>query len=233
MRALFLLLILANLVFFAYAHVAGEGATIGNRIAALQISPERIRLLSSRGGPAADAARQSRQSIPPVLAPKAPGACLEWSNLGGPDIARAENDLAQIGIEPARIERVFADADGYWVHMPPLANKAEVDRKIGELKALGVHEFFVVQEAGKWRNAISLGIFRSDEAANVFLASLRQRGVRSAVVSRREKLLKQVVIYVREPGEALVAKLAGIQRNYPGTEMRASPCPAPSAPPKG
>jgi hypothetical protein len=221
MRALFLLLILANLMFFAYAQVAGEGANIESRIAALQISPERIRLLGPGGGPAAEAARQAGQSI------------LEWSNLGGPDVARAENDLGKLGVEPARIERVVADADGYWVHMPPVENKAEIDRKIGELKALGVQEFFVVQEAGEWRNAISLGIFRSDEAANVFLASLRQRGVRSAVMSRREKLLKQVVFYVREPGEGLVEKLAEVQRNYPGTAIKAAPCPPASAPPKG
>ncbi len=233
MRALFLLLILANLMFFAYAQVAGEGANIESRIAALQISPERIRLLGPGGGPAAEAARQAGQSIPPVLAPRAPVACLEWSNLGGPDVARAENDLQKLGVEPARIERVVADADGYWVHMPPVENKAEIDRKIGELKALGVQEFFVVQEAGEWRNAISLGIFRSDEAANVFLASLRQRGVRSAVMSRREKLLKQVVFYVREPGEGLVEKLAEVQRNYPGTAIKAAPCPPASAPPKG
>jgi hypothetical protein len=148
-------------------------------------------------------------------------------------VARAENALGTLGIEPARIERVVADADGFWVHMPPLENRAEVDRKIGELKALGVHEFFVVQDAGEWRNAISLGIFRTDEAANVFLASLRQRGVRSAVVSRRDKLLKQVVFYVREPSDALVAKLAEIQRDYPGTGMKATPCPPASDPPKG
>jgi len=233
MRALFLLLVLANLTFFAYVQLAGEGASIQSRIAALQISPERIRLLRSGGGPAAEAAQQAGQSIPPVMAPRAPGACLEWSNLGGPDVARAENELEKLEIGSARIERVVADADGYWVHMPPLNNKAEIDRRIGELKALGVHEFFVVQEAGEWRNAISLGIFRSDEAANVFLASLRQRGVRSAVVSRRSKLLKQVMFYVRDPNEALVAKLAEIQRNYPGTAIKAAPCPPPSAAPKG
>ncbi len=227
MRALFLLLVLANLMFFAYAQVMSEGANIGSRIAALEISPDRIRLLKSGGGPAAEAAQEAAQSIPPVLAPKAPVVCLEWSNLGGPDVARAENDLQKLGIKPSRIERVLADADGYWVHMPPVNNKAEIDRRIGELKALGVQEFFVVQEAGEWRNAISLGIFRSDEAANVFLASLRQRGVRQAIVSRREKLLKQVIFYVREPSEALVAKLAEVQRNYPGTGMNAAPCPAP------
>ncbi|MDH3288544.1 MAG: SPOR domain-containing protein [Betaproteobacteria bacterium] len=228
MRALFLLLILANLLFFAYVHVAGEGASVESRIAALQISPERIRLLRAGGGPAAEAAKRVGQSIPPVLASNAPSVCLEWRNLGGPDVARAENALGELGIEPARIARVVTDTHGYWVHMPPLENKAEVDRRIGELKALGVHEFFVVQETGEWRNAISLGIFRSDEAANVFLASLRQRGVRSAVMSRRDKMLKQVVFYVREPSDALVAKLAEIQSNYPGTGMKATPCP-PSA----
>lgn len=228
MRALFLLLILVNLLFFAYVQVAGEGASINSRIEALQISPERIQLLKAGGGPAAEAARQVGQSIPPVLAPKAPSICLEWRNLGGPDVARAENALAGLDIEPARIERVVADTHGYWVHMPPVKSKTEIDRRIGELKALGVQEFFVVQEAGEWRNAISLGIFRSDEAANVFLASLRRRGVRSAVMSRRENLLKQVVFYVREPSDELVAKLAEIQRNYPGTEMKAAPCP-PSA----
>jgi hypothetical protein len=114
-----------------------------------------------------------------------------------------------------------------------MPGRADVERKIGELKALGVREFFVVQEPGVWQNAISLGIFRSDEAANVFLASLRQRGVRSAVVTRRERLLKQVVFYIREPDEPLVAKVAEIQRHYPGTSMTAAPCPPPRAAPSG
>ena len=105
MRALFLLLVLANLMFFGYAQVVSEGAGIGSRIAALQISPDRIRLLRSGGGPAAEAAKQATQSIPPVLAPKAPVVCLEWSNLGGPDVARAENDLQKLGVKPSRIER--------------------------------------------------------------------------------------------------------------------------------
>lgn len=234
MRALFLLLILANLLFFAYVQVAGEEANIASRITALQINPERIRIVGRGDGPSAVAAKQTAQkSIPPVLAPKAPVACLEWNNLGGPDVAQAENALAALGIEQLRIERVFADADGFWVHMPPLPSKADVERKIGELKALGVREFFVVQEPGAWQNAISLGIFRSDEAANVFLGSLRQRGVRSAIVTRREKLLKQVVIYIREPDEPLVAKLAEIQRNFPGTSIRAAACPAARATPNG
>jgi hypothetical protein len=87
----------------------------------------------------------------------------------------------------------------------------------------------VVQDAGQWRNAISLGIFRTDEAAQAFRAGLRQRGVRSAIVTRRENFLKQVTFYVREPGEGVVARLTALQQEFPGSEMKAGPCPPASA----
>jgi hypothetical protein len=125
-----------------------------------------------------------------------------------------------------QVERTVTDAGGYWVYMSPLKNKAEVDRKVRELRDLGVTEFFVVQDTGQWRNAISLGIFRTDEAAQAFRAGLRQRGVRSASVTRRGNFLKQVTFYVREPSEAAVARLTALQQEFPGSEMKAGPCPA-------
>jgi hypothetical protein len=125
---------------------------------------------------------------------------------------------------------VVIDAGGYWVHIPPLKTKSDADRKVRELRDLGVTEFFVVQDAGQWRYAISLGIFRSEEAAQAFLARLKQRGVRSAIVARRENFLKQVAFYVREPSEATVAELTEIQQEFPGSEIRAGPCPAAAQP---
>lgn len=229
MRALFLLLVLANLVFFAYAHVAREGAGAGNPIQQLQIAPEKIKLLKAAGKAPADKPKAPGKFIPP--APKvsaAPAACLEWGIFAGPAVARAETALAQLQLSAGQVERAVTDARGYWVYMPPLKTKAEADRKLGELKALGVTEFFLVQEAGPWRNAISLGIFRSDEAAQAFLAQLKERGVRSAIAGRRENFLKQVAFYVREPSDATVAQVTALQREFPGSEIKAGPCPAAS-----
>ena len=121
---------------------------------------------------------------------------------------------------------MVADAGGYWVYVPPLKSKAETDRKIGELKALGITDFFLVQDSGQWRNAISLGIFRTDEAAQGFLNKLKDRGVRSAVAERRENFLKQIAFMVREPDPAMVARLAALQKEFPGSELKATSCPA-------
>jgi len=229
MRALFLLLVLANLLFFAYAQVAREGAGAESQISQLQLAADRIRLLKAAGQAPAEKSKGPGKAIPPAPPRSAialPVACVEWGVFAGPDVARAEAALVGLELPAGQIERAVADAGGYWVYMPPLKTKPEIDRKIGELKALGVTEFFVVQDAGKWRNAISLGIFRTDEAAQAFLAKLKERGVRSAVAARRENFLKQVAFYVREPGEATVARLTLIQQEFPGSEIKAGPCPA-------
>ena len=56
--------------------------------------------------------------------------------------------------------------------------------------------------------------------------------MRSAILERRENFLKQIAFFVREPGEAAVAKLAEIQQEFPGSEIKAGQCP-PAQPAKG
>jgi hypothetical protein len=224
MRAVFLLLVLANLFYFAYAHVTREGS--GTPVHQLEISPERIQLLKAAGEAPAAKPKPPRKPIP--AAPKAamaPAACLEWGVFAGPAVGRAETALAQLSLPSGQLDRVVTDAGGYWVYMPPLKTKAEADRKVAELKSLGVSEFFLVQDAGPWRNAISLGIFKTDDAAQAYLGRLKERGVRTAVVARRENFLKQVAFYVREPNESTVARVTALQRDFPGSEVKAGTCP--------
>jgi hypothetical protein len=224
MRALFLFLILVNLLFFAYAQVAREAGGIESQIPLLQISPEKIRLLGLAGAPDEPRAEAAAPAVP-RRAIAAPAPCLEWGPFAGPEVARADAAFARLELAAARVARVVSDASGYWVYVPPPKTQAEVERKVGELKALGVSDFFVVQETGQWRNAISLGIFRTDEAASVFLGALRERGVRDAVTARRDRFLKQVAFYVREPDEATVARLAELRREFPRSELKATACP--------
>jgi hypothetical protein len=222
MRTLFLLLVLANVAFYAYGIVARQQGDTEGQIPLLQISPEKIRLIKSGGGPGAATSKPTS-----VLggAVSTPAACLEWGVFAGPDVARADAALAGLGLPDALVQRAVADAGGYWVYIPPLKTQADIDKKLGELKALGVTDFFVVQDATPWRNAISLGIFRTEEAARSFLDGLRSKGMRSAVAERRENFLRQIAYYVREPSAAIVAKLAELQVEFPGTQIKAMACP--------
>ena len=72
-----------------------------------------------------------------------------------------------------------------------------VSTKAAELKALGVGVLNVVQENDPSQFAISLGAFKTEEAANNTLAQLRQKGVRSAVAGPRGA--KTSIFVIRDP----------------------------------
>ena len=225
MRVLFLLLVLANVLFYAYAYVARQQSDAGSRISLLQIRPEKVKVLSGAEGRAAAVANPPDAPAPAASASSAPAVCLKWGAFAGSEVARADSAILRLGLPAAQLTRTVVDAGGYWVYIPPLKTKAEVDKRIAELKSSGVADFFVVQDATQWRNAISLGIFKSDEAAKSRLAELRGKGVTSALAARRENFLKQIAYYVREPTEPTVAKLAALQREFPGTQIQAMACP--------
>jgi len=222
MRVVFLLLVLGNLAFFAYTRFAEEQQAAVGTPQHLEVSPGSIRLI----GPAGGSGQMGKPASPAGPAPNGLAACLEWGIFAGPEIARAQTAIGQLGLTEPVIQRTLPDTVGYWVYMPPQKARADADQKVLELKKLGVSDFYLVQDPPQWRFAISLGIFKTEEAANSFLAGLREKGVRSAVAGRRENFLKHMTFYVREPSPAVVAKLAELQRQFPGTEVRAGACPA-------
>jgi hypothetical protein len=225
MRILLLLLLLGNLGFFAYHYFLGEADGAAAQIAALQISPEKIvpvgvEMVSSVAPASVTASGPT--PLDPPSAQSAPKTCTEWGPFAGSEVARADAALAALAV-PA--QRRVSEVDGYWVHMPPVKTKGEVDRKVGELKALGVTDFFVVTDAGQWRNAVSLGLFKSEDAAKAELERLRKLGVRSATTTRRERFLKQVAFVLGDPAAATLARLAELQKDFPAAEIKTGSCP--------
>lgn len=221
MRLLFLILLLANVAAFGYIRYVESRAGADAQISMLQISPEKVKLLKAGSPPPAERKDKAAASAPPL-----PGlVCLEWGSFGAEDVTRAAAALAQFELGDKLWQR--DSADGYWVYIPPLKTKAEADKKAGELKALGVAEFIVVQDDIQYRFAVSLGSFKTEEAADNHLAQLRQKGVRSAVVGPRGA--RRSIFVIRDPGDAAAAKIAGFKTDFPAATLKATACAEPVA----
>jgi hypothetical protein len=104
--------------------------------------------------------------------------------------------------------------------MPPQRNRQGANQKVAELKRLGVDEYFVVQDDPDFRFAISLGVFKSAEAARSRLEQLRAKGVRSARVGSRETQVQRVFFTVRDVPEPVVGKLNELRQGFPGAELK-------------
>jgi len=177
--------------------------------------------LAASAPPATTISRPAANTDP---VPSNSATCMEWGEFSGADLASAKERLASLKLGSRLSQHEVEHSIGYWVYIPPLKNRAQVDAKIGQLKKLGVREFFIVKEKGKWQNAISLNVFKTKELAQKFLAHLKAKGVRSAVLGERQTRLKFTVFSLKNPGDPLISKLTKWQQDYTGIELKSAPC---------
>jgi hypothetical protein len=138
-------------------------------------------------------------------------------------LARCEKALEPLSLGDRLAQRRTEELAGWWVYIPSQKNRQGAARKAAELKKLGIGEFFIVQEEGEHRWALSLGVFRSEEAAQAHLAGLRTRGVRTARVGARETLVPKVWLQVKSVDAPLAARLKEIAAQVEGSELRNCP----------
>lgn len=222
MRTIFWILLLGNVVLFAA--MQWSGALSGESEAPMQpgLHQDKVRLLDAPPAPPAQSAPAATQ---PTAASKPEArACLEWGEFSGSDLERATAALGALQLGAHLGQREVEYSIGYWVYIPPLKDKAAVAQKVAQLKARGIEEYFVVQEAGVWLNAISLGVFKTREAAQNFVNDLRAKDVRSAQVGERGSRLKATVFVLSGPDADTAAKLAALHKDFPGSELKDAPC---------
>ena len=152
--------------------------------------------------------------------------CLEWGTFIEPDLPRVEAALAQQQLSDKVLPRAAGRIPVYWVHIPPLQSKAHAARKIGELERLGVTTHTHIQDDSKWNNAISMGFFQNIEDAQAFLARLRSKGVRSAIIGARN--LEQMKFVISEPPQSVVDKMVELKQEFPHTELETLKCENPN-----
>jgi len=221
-RTLFLLLVLANVVFFAWArYVSPPEAGADPMPLARQIEPEKLKVITP-GEPMVPAPAAARPAPSAAVA-----KCMEWGSFTITDAPRAEKTLEPLALGARLAQRRTEETAGWWVFIPaqpkvPNQRQAAL-RKAAELRNLGVEDYFIVQEEGQYRWALSLGVFRTEDAARARLAVLRTQGVRSAVVGARETVVPKVWLQVKGVDPALEAKLKELAVQIESTELRTCP----------
>jgi hypothetical protein len=202
-RAIFLLLLFANLAFFAWASNFLGVEDTGHEPARVkdQLQADRLAVVAKDAAAPAQACRR----IGPVA------------------VLDAERFKIGLGAKSG-IKTVLnpIEETSYWVVIPPLSDKAAADKKAVELKRMGIGDFFVVTEAGPYRNAISLGTFSNEETAKDLLDRLGKKGVRSARIDTKLRPSERALLDVR--GETgLVTK--GLAEVLPAPPPPVADCP--------
>jgi hypothetical protein len=186
LRTLVVVLVLANLAFWAWTNGALEiigMAPANEREPArlnLQVRPEAVRVLS----PAAAASALRVASAPPLPPAVAPAVtCLEAGPFAAAEVMAAEDALAGASLAGARWARVSTSIPAQFaVVLGPFDNRDAMQKKRAELERLKQAADELDLPGTNSQLGLALGRYDSSAAADAALASLAKSGVRSAKV---------------------------------------------------
>lgn len=214
-RFLFFLLLLAAIALGAHLWLAAQAQKVD--FSARERNAGEVRIVGVT--PPAVAAKRAEETRRTVQA-LAGAACVEISAIASGDAARARDTLGALKLGDRLTERRIDEVTRYWVYIPPAPNRRTAEATAAQLRRQGVTELSVRPD-----NAISLGVFSTEDAAKRFLAALEPKGVTNAEYGPFARDLRELVFLVREPDTELVARLAAMQRDFNGAQLRAVACP--------
>jgi hypothetical protein len=216
---LFLVLALANLALFVWWRFGPPADAADPAPLMRQIEPEKLKVLGPADLPSRTAAKSEK------LGPSSTGTgrCMEWGSFTLADVARAELALEPLALGPRLTRRRTEEATSWWVFIPSQGSRQSALKRVAEIKELGVQDYFVVQEEGEHRWSVSLGIYRSEDAAQARLSALRNRGVSDARVGARDNVVPKVWLQVNSVDASLQARLKVLARQIEGSELKDCP----------
>ena len=190
-----------------------------------QLQAGKLTLLTQEQATAPAAPPAAEERATPAAAVPAPPpsyACTEVGNFLLADGRRFEAQVAalELGDRQSRRNVAGQDISSYMVYIPPQGSKEGAERKAGELKQLGVKNYFIINEGSAQRWGISLGVFKSETSAQSHLASLQKQGVHSARVAPRYSSSKQLAYQFRNLDAATRSRLAEITKQFDEQELR-------------
>lgn len=225
LKFFFWILLLANAGLFAFQQgyfdvfVASghEPARMSN-----QLNADKIRLIPSPVANPAPAPEPAAEPLPvaaiqshsPVL------ACTEIGNFNPDEARQFATQLAALSLGERVSRRAIQEVASHMVYIPPQPDRETAEKKAGELRQLGIDDFFIIQDNSAMRWGISLGVFKYEEAARTHLANLNQKGVRSARIGQRSVTTNLVAFQFRELDADMKGALDKIKAGFPKQQMR-------------
>jgi hypothetical protein len=221
MKIFFWLLIAVNVIFFGIMKFGVvESGPMGADL--VSINENKITLMDDKQTTQLVSASNSLAAPVASVAPAV--NCFEWGEFSSADVDQVMTALKRLQLADKLTQRNVDHAIGFWVYIAPLKDRSAVSQKIAQLKARGVTDYFVVQEAGEWFNAISLGLFKTRDAAQSFLDELRSKKVNSAQMGERSGKSKATILMINGLDVQMSEKLTVLKKDFAASELKSVTC---------
>jgi hypothetical protein len=236
LKFFFVCLLLANGALFAYQRGYLDTLIPDGREpsrASRQLNVDKIKLLPATDTASASASASASavsnapaSAIDPVVdSEKKPAAvaviaCTEIGNFIDADAVKFEKQLESLTLGDRLSRRNIDEISSYIVAIPSQGSKEGADKKANELRRFGIPDFFIIKDAGALQWGISLGVYKTQGAAQGRLVDLIKKGVHSARVAPYSTSSSKVAFQLRNLDSATKEAIDKIRGGFPQQEVR-------------
>ena len=174
--------------------------------------------LRSQSGP------EAREETP-VRVTEPTAFCVEWRGLNQDEFTQVRERFKTMAGERVMSFTEVPLNTRHWVIFPPLPSPESAEAKLGELVAAGVKDAFVVKD-NPWRNAISLGLYANNEAAQRRVREVEDKGVLGTQVEVLPKQGTDYYFVIRSEDPDALKSLGEIKQAYPNSRQSRVACPS-------
>ena len=208
------------------ANLAVAGFFIGQdywpQRAADQAAPLNVDRLSLRGQDNSD---NKKDETPKPHAAAAEALCVEWRNLTRDEFALVRDQLKAMTGERVMSFTEVPLSTRHWVIFPPLPSAESAAAKLNEFVSAGLSDAFVVKD-GAWRNAISLGLYANDEAAQRRVREAEDKGILGTRIELQPRQGTDFYFVIRSEDPDALKSLGDIKQAYPNSRQSRIACPS-------
>ena len=222
MRSFALLLVLANVCFFFWAHYI-DVPEAAPRVAAMPASKQPPRLLLAKERDGASAAAHIANEL----------SCISVGPFGTTnDLEHVQKRLNDAGFTSAARTQAGEIFVGYWVSLPSFATRADAEQALARLHAAGVSDAYILPEGNDGSaNVLSLGLFSEQARAEARRDDIAKLGFTPSVQNRtRNGEVHWLDVTLQEPGQLVDPAL--LQPESGGiVRLETTACPEPATTP--
>ncbi|MBR7747554.1 SPOR domain-containing protein [Undibacterium baiyunense] len=176
-------------------------------------NPDKIKLLNANE--AQDLIDAQTKKAEPIL------ACLEVSGFTAAEGKSFDEKLKPLALAERLTRTELAEVATNMVYLPSLGSKDAAEKKAAQLRKLGVTEFYIVQDQTPLRWGISLGVFKTPEAAKTHLANLAKKGLKEAKLAPRSVSAAKINYRLENLNEEEKQAIIQIKSAFPQIQSQA------------
>lgn len=215
-RLIFFLLLIANVALCAYLYL---NETKPKPEGPREINAGALKIIAVTDAAKAQQEAMTAKAIATALSGS---ACVDFA-VKQADSARAQTAFTDMRLGNRLSSRIAEEFSRFAVSIPAQKDRRATDTLVANLKKAGIKDVSALGD-----NAVSLGLFSSDDAAQKVVADLKTKVpllVKDVQVTPRSPQVKEVVFTIREPDTNMVARLTLLQRDFETSVFRAVACP--------